>query len=461
MFQTFANLPIARKLFIGFGLMILILVAVLAAMANTLVTFEAEVAKEQQLVDALAAEMAKVQTADELKSALASLVAETQVLSSIVAGSVQDAVLITLGAVIACLLLGTLTARSITRPINGLNDAMCDLANGNVDVDVPATERQDEVGQMARTVQVFKETAQERERLRAEQARLKAEAEAERHASIAALADGFEGVVGKVVTSVADSAGTLQENAREMSTKAGQTSQDASTVAVASQSASESVQTVGAATEELNATTTEIAQQVDRATSIARQASASADRTTELVDGLNNASTRIGEVVNLISDIAEQTNLLALNATIEAARAGEAGKGFAVVASEVKNLANQTGSATSEIGGQIDNMISIIKETVTAMTEIGETIGHITEANIAISGAVEEQSAATQEIARNITDAVHGVQEVAESISHVSEAAAITGERTVEVSGLAETLSEQAALLRKELDAFLTEIRAG
>ena len=461
MFDWFMNLRISTKLTLGFGLMIVILVAVLGAMANTLISFEHAAEREQALVSYLVTETAAVGVDPRITEALKMVETQTSDLSRIVAGSVRDAVLITLGAVLVCVVFGVFTARSITGPISRLSACMCDLAGGNHDVVVPATDRKDEVGEMARTVAVFKETAVERERLQAEQARLKAEAEAERRASLAALADGFEGVVGKVVRSVAESAGNLLSNARTMSTRASETSRDARTVAEASSAASESVQTVGAATEELNATTSEIALQVDRATTIARDASSSAQRTSRLVDGLNQASARIGEVVDLISDIAEQTNLLALNATIEAARAGDAGKGFAVVASEVKNLANQTGSATSEIGGQIDNMIGIIKETVTAMTEIGETINRITEANIAISGAVEEQSAATQEIARNIADAVRGVQEVAQSIAQVSDAATVTGARTVEVSELANTLSDQSVLLQRELDAFLTEIRAG
>ena len=185
-----------------------------------------------------------------------------------------------------------------------------------------------------------------------------------------------------------------------------------------------------------------------------------AQKTDEQIQGLAEAASKIGEVVALITDIADQTNLLALNATIEAARAGDAGKGFAVVASEVKNLANQTAKATDEIGGQIGGIQAATRDAVTAIQGIGQTIGQINEIASAIAAAVEQQSAATGEIARNVEQAATGTQEVTTNIAGVNQAADETGSAASEILGASGELSDQADLLKGEVDKFLSEIRA-
>jgi len=178
------------------------------------------------------------------------------------------------------------------------------------------------------------------------------------------------------------------------------------------------------------------------------------------VQGLSAAAQKIGDVVKLISDIASQTNLLALNATIEAARAGEAGKGFAVVASEVKGLANQTAKATEEISAQVAAMQGATSEAVTAIQGIGGTIGTINEIATTIAAAVEEQGAATQEIARNVQGAAEGTHQVSANIVGVNQAAAETGAAADQVLTSAEELGRQAETLRADIDSFLAEIRA-
>jgi len=274
------------------------------------------------------------------------------------------------------------------------------------------------------------------------------------------LADSLETTVKSVADKVSSSASDMRGAAEQMTVKAAQTSQQATTVAAASEQASVNVQTVASAAEELNASVEEIGRQVAASTKITTQAVAEADATNKQVEGLAMAAQRIGDVVKLISDIAGQTNLLALNATIEAARAGEAGKGFAVVASEVKNLANQTAKATEEIVAQITAIQSETKGAVAAIQHIGATIGNINEISTAIASAVEEQGAATREIARNVQEASAGTSEVSSNIGHVTQTARETGETAKLMQENSGALVDHSATLRGEVDDFLTRIRA-
>ena len=274
------------------------------------------------------------------------------------------------------------------------------------------------------------------------------------------LADNLETTVKSVADKVSTSANDMRGAAAEMTVKAEQTSQQATTVAAASEQASVNVQTVASAAEELNASVAEITRQVAASTKITTQAVSEAETTNAQVEGLAKAAQRIGDVVKLISDIAGQTNLLALNATIEAARAGEAGKGFAVVASEVKNLANQTAKATEEIVAQITAIQSETKGAVEAIQRIGNTIGTINEISTAIASAVEEQGAATREIARNVQEASAGTSEVSSNILHVTQTAKETGETAKLMQENSSALVDQSATLRGEVDDFLTRIRA-
>ncbi|MBL8642663.1 MAG: methyl-accepting chemotaxis protein, partial [Rhodospirillaceae bacterium] len=231
-------------------------------------------------------------------------------------------------------------------------------------------------------------------------------------------------------------------------------------VAAASEQASTNVQTVAAATEELSSSIQEISRQVAESTRVVSQAVQEATKTKDLVRGLDEAAGRIGRVVALITDIAEQTNLLALNATIEAARAGEAGKGFAVVASEVKNLATQTAKATEEIGGQIEGIQNATKSSVDAIERIFDTIEKVNGISTTIASAVEEQGAATKEIARNVEQAASGTKEVSTNIVGVTQAAGETGQVSTQVLEAAKELARQSTTLRTEVDTFLTDIKA-
>jgi len=351
------------------------------------------------------------------------------------------------------------TARSITAPINGMIGVMDRLAAHDLAVAVPGLDRPDEIGAMARSVEIFKGGMIEAEQLRREQEAAKTRAAEEQRRLMNAMADKFEGSVQAVVEAVSSSAVQMQSTAGSMSATAEQTSRQAIAVAAAAEQASANVQTAASAAEQLAASVAEIGRQVADSSQIAVSAVDEAARTNDRVLGLAEAAAKIGEVINLINNIASQTNLLALNATIEAARAGEAGKGFAVVASEVKHLANQTAKATEDISTQIGNVQQATNDTVTAIKSIGGTIHRINEITSAIAAAVEEQAAATQEIARNVQQAASGTQEVSGNISGVQQAASETGSAAGEVLAAAGELSRQSDYLTGQVNSFIAEVR--
>jgi len=272
-------------------------------------------------------------------------------------------------------------------------------------------------------------------------------------------ADDFERNVSGMVQIVASASTELESSAQVMSGTADETARQASSVAGAAEQASSNVQTVAAATEELSASIHEISRQVNQSTQIAGSAVEEAERTNSIIQGLAEAAGKIGEVVKLINNIASQTNLLALNATIEAARAGEAGKGFAVVAGEVKSLANQTAKATDEISGQIMAVQNATRNAVGAIHEIGNTIGKMNEIASAIAAAVEEQGAATKEIARNVQEAAYGTGTVTQNIASVTQAAGETGHASREMLSATGELSRQAQQLSGQVHHFLSKIR--
>jgi methyl-accepting chemotaxis protein len=351
-------------------------------------------------------------------------------------------------------------SRSIVRPILATTVAMGKLARGDLDVDVPAKANKDEIGAMAQAVQVFKDNAIRAKSLEEEQKALEAKAVADKKAAMTAMANQFETKVGSMVNGVSSSAEQLQASASAMSVTAEETNRQATAVAAASEQASTNVQTVASAAEELSSSITEISRQVADSAKIAGQAVDEVERTGQTVEALANAAQKIGDVVKLISEIASQTNLLALNATIEAARAGEAGKGFAVVASEVKNLASQTAKATDEIGGQIAEIQNATSASVAAMKGIGKTIGKMNQIAAGIASAVEEQGAATKEIARNVQQAAAGTGEVSSNIVGVTKTAGETGSSASQFKNAAARLSSQSTELRKAVDAFLGQVRA-
>jgi methyl-accepting chemotaxis protein len=364
----------------------------------------------------------------------------------------------------------------------GLSRVMEALREGSYEITVPSVERNDEIGAMARATESFRENLVHMRAMEAEQKDMEARAATERQAAqqreaaqqraaedkaaaerktaMHSLADQFEKAVGNIVQTVS-SASTQLEAAADTLTKTAETTQQLSAVvASASDEASANVQSVASATEEMAGSVGEISRQVHESSKIANEAVKQAHKTDARISELSQAAGRIGDVVKLITAIAEQTNLLALNATIEAARAGDAGRGFAVVASEVKALASQTAKATEEIGTQISGMQAATNESVAAIKEIGGTIGRISEIAETIAAAVEQQGAATQEIARNVQEASRGTGEVATNIVSVNRGAAETSSASSQVLSSARSLSSESNHLRLEVQKFLGTVRA-
>jgi methyl-accepting chemotaxis protein len=367
---------------------------------------------------------------------------------------------VSLGILALVIVVSFYIGRGITKPLAYISTNMLRLSEGNKDIEVKFTDQPNEIGDLSRTMAVFLEKTIEMERMQKEQEEAERHAEEEKRQLMLKMADDFESSVGGVVNQVSSASTEMQHSSDAMSATAEETNRQSAVVAAASEEASTNVQTVATAAEELSASIGEISRQVSQASGIASNAVRQAQDTNVKVQGLADAANKIGEVVALITDIADQTNLLALNATIEAARAGDAGKGFAVVASEVKNLANQTARATEEIGAQIGGIQSATREAVEAIEAIGKTISQIDDVNAGIASAIEEQGAATQEIARNVEQAAAGTQEVSSNIDCVSQAANETGEAAADIRTAAGELSRQSELLRSEVGKFLASVRA-
>jgi methyl-accepting chemotaxis protein len=353
-----------------------------------------------------------------------------------------------------------LVARSITGPLRHMTVAMNDLASGNLAVEVPGVGRGDEVGEMAKAVEIFKGNAVARQALEAEQREAATRAASGRKADMNKMANDFEAAVGLIVEAVSSASSQLEVSAGTLTTTAERAQQLTATVAAASEEASSNVQSVASATEEMASSVNEISRQVQASARMAVDAVGQARVTNDRVSELSKAATRIGDVVELINTIAGQTNLLALNATIEAARAGEAGRGFAVVASEVKALAEQTAKATGEIGQQISGIQAATQESVNAIQAISGTIEKLSEISSTIAAAVEEQGAATQEISRNVQQASMGTQQVSANITDVQRGASETGSASSQVLSAAQSLSGDSNRLKLEVGKFLSSVRA-
>ena len=372
--------------------------------------------------------------------------------------SVQLGLLVAALAAAAGMML--MVSRRVTGPLRDIQQAMLRLAGGDLTAEVSVGARRDEIGALAGAMQTFKASMVEAERLRAEQKQAEIRTAERRKADMQALADEFQAAVGSIVAAVSSASTQLESAAGTLTGTAETTQQLSGIVASASEEASANVQSVASAAEEMTSSVDEIARQVGESSRIAGEAVRQAEKTDARITELSGAAARIGDVVKLITAIAEQTNLLALNATIEAARAGEAGKGFAVVASEVKQLATQTAKATDEIGAQIATMQAATQDSVAAIKEIGGTIGRIAEIAGAIAAAVEEQGAATAEIARNVQQASQGTAQVAANITDVNRGASETGTASAQVLGSAQQLARESGKLRSEVDRFLQTVRA-
>ncbi len=405
---------------------------------------------------------AQVQTAAEAikASGIAEEKQEEQLTLSMIDRATTLILSLSIGGMLLGLALSWLIGRGIAGPVVNMCASMRAIAEGDHMAEVPGLTRGDEIGAMAKTVNVFKHNAQEVARLRAEQEEDKRRAQAERRSALRRLADGFENQVGAVIQAVGSASLQLQSASKHMEDNATRTSAEATSVASASEQSAANAQAVASASEQLTASINEIAKQVEGARIIASQADEEATQTIDLVDRLSENVKAIGAIVALINNVASQTNLLALNATIEAARAGDAGKGFAVVASEVKNLANQTAKATEEIASKITAVETGTEAAAKAIASTTRVMSRMSSISAAIAAAVEEQSAATAEIARNVEQSATGTQEVSMRIGKVDVSARETGTTAAEINGSATELSEQARSLQQEVARFLDQVRA-
>ena len=350
--------------------------------------------------------------------------------------------------------------RGISRPLNLLGARMEGIASGELDAEIPGAGRGDEVGKMAKTVQIFKDNALRMRELEKAESATRERVTAERRSTMESLAGDFERSVNGIVRSVSTAAASMQTTAQSMTASASDASARAANVSAASQNASGNVGTVAAAAEQLSSSVAEISRQVGESSQIASKAVSDAERTNATVQVLSTGAEKIGEVVKLIHSIAAQTNLLALNATIEAARAGESGRGFAVVASEVKALANQTAKATEEISAQVEAMQLSTNDAVAAINGISQTIAQMSEITTSIASSIEQQGEATREIARNIQSAAAGSSEISTHIGGVTNAAEATGMAASQVLDDARELDTQSGMLRSAVDGFLAKVRA-
>jgi methyl-accepting chemotaxis protein len=365
-------------------------------------------------------------------------------------------------AIAALLVLGLtmLIVRRVTKPLRAVTESLTILAEGRTDVEVQHANRHDEIGAIARTVEVFKNNRLERRQLEAERISAEKVAMDRRKAELNQFVEDFRTKIGGIIERVLDSSSRFEKDAQQLSVTAQATAEMSGRSADASRQASEHVRGAAAASNELSQSIVEISRRVQESNGVTADAVKQADATDERMTELSAAGDRIGDVVKLITSIAEQTNLLALNATIEAARAGDAGRGFAVVAQEVKNLAGQTAKATDEISAHIVNMQRATGESVGAIKAIGQTIERISGITTSISSAVEQQGSATRSIAEGVQAAASGTLDVADNIESVAKNARETGATSGAMLKSAQELSEVSTHLKDEVEKFLDSVRA-
>ncbi len=372
------------------------------------------------------------------------------------------AVLLTALGGLALVLVGVgvfIIARSVARPLSLITTTIKQVADGTEGVEVPHTDRQDEIGALARAIGIFQE-AMDRNRSLNSQALLDSKARDERTRQIEASVEAFRSAIGSVLGAVNDNASAMRETAQSITKVASDASGRATAAAHATEQASNNVSAVASAAEELSASIEEIGRQVRQSAGVVEQTGQRTEKSVVEIESLAAATQRIDGVLNLIQAIAEQTNLLALNATIEAARAGEAGRGFAVVAHEVKALAGQTAKATSEIGQNISMIQVSTRNAVDAVREIGTAVREINDVTANIAGAVGQQDAATREISANAQLAAEGNSTLVVNIGSLNDAIVDTNKAASSVLSASSDLTSTAELLSREVDKFFRNLRA-
>jgi methyl-accepting chemotaxis protein len=381
-------------------------------------------------------------------------------LDAMLSHAIQTMTIAAIVAAFLVLLLTMLIVRRVTKPLSSVTNSLTALANGNSDIAIDHHDRADEIGDIARTIAVFKSNLLERQRLRDEQAVTAAAAAEQRKQELQSFVAKFQSRVGGMIDNVMKSSTDFEHVTKQLTETARLTADLSRQSAGRSETASEHVRSAASASHELSGSIAEITRRVQESNGITAEAVGQAVATDQRITELSEAATRIGDVVKLITSIAEQTNLLALNATIEAARAGDAGRGFAVVAQEVKSLASQTAKATDEIGSHIANMQLATQESVGAIKAIGQTIERISGIANSISAAVEQQRAATENIAQSVRAAATGTAEVVENIGNAAQGASETGETSTRMLASAQALSGESLRLKDEVEKFLDGVRA-
>lgn len=360
---------------------------------------------------------------------------------------------------VTTIILAIVITGSIIGPMNQLTEIMKKLANGDLDTEIHRLDKRDELGEMARAVEVFKENAVARQKLESQSEAEQLE-RTQRQERVEVLISGFRDTVGAALEIVSSNTTEMSATANTLTTIAHGASSQTEEASGASQSASENVQAVAAAAEQLAASIEEISRQVSKTNTIVNEANSATSETNDKVANLARSAQKIGDVISLIQDIAEQTNLLALNTAIEAARAGESGKGFAVVASEVKSLSNQTATATEEISAQIADIQTSTTDAVTAIEQIARTMGEVNSYTASIASAVEQQGAATAEISQSVAQAATGTEQVVGSLGVVTNSVSETNESASLVLAASEGVSQEAFKLKSTVDKFLSDVAA-